>query len=191
MVRLLVFLAELIFIAWAFSSVFRLVKGFLTKGKSKKQWDSWVKELNTSNKATKDKNITLESLKYDIDLILKIAFKNVPKESYESLLSIQENISIIQQSNQSLDEIKKNYLDDFLDLVNMLHKYIPESLNKYFSVPEKMRSQKHSNGKDSNELLNSALLSVQARFNDITKNLISDKINALNIYKTFINNKFS
>ena len=55
---------------------------------------------------------------------------------------------------------------------------------------EKMKKDKHRNGKNSHELLNETFISLQLRFNDITKNLVSEKINELKTYQVFIRNKF-
>lgn len=52
-----------------------------------------------------------------------------------------------------------------------------------------MKKQTHRNGVP-HELLNETFISLQGRFEDITKNLVSEKINELKTYQTFIHNKF-
>lgn len=39
-----------------------------------------------------------------------------------------------------------------------------------------MKKQTHRNGKNSHELLNETFISLQGRFEDITKNLVSEKL---------------
>lgn len=156
----------------------------INSNQDKAAWDKWVK------KEKENKDITEESLLEDIDTILKIAEKNVPPESVAFLLAIKENVEILKNSPKSLEQIKNSSPEDFFDLLNILHKYIPESLNKYFSIPEKMKKQEHRNGKNSHVLLNEALESLQGRFESITQNLVSEKINELKTYQTFINTRF-
>lgn len=164
--------------------VFNSLKALFTINQKKVAWNEWLKTIQD------DKMITEDSLLNDIETILKVSHKNIPLEAYGSLLSIQENLQILKNSPKSLEQIKSTYPDDFFDLLNILHKYIPESLNKYFSIPDKMKKQSHRNGKNSDELLNEAFFSIQNRFEDIVKNLVSEKINELKTYQSFIHNKF-
>lgn len=53
-----------------------------------------------------------------------------------------------------------------------------------------MKKQEHRNGKNSDDLLIEAFSSIQKKFEDIVKNLVSEKINELKTYQSFIHNKF-
>ena len=181
--RLIAMLLELLISCGLIFIVFNSVKALFKMNQQKVVWNEWLKAV------ADDKNITEESLLNDINTILKVSQKNIPLESYNALLSIKKNIEILKDSPKSLEQIRSTYPEDFLDLLNMLHKYIPESLNKYFSIPATMKKQAHRNGKNSDDLLNEAFISIQHRFDEITKNLVSEKINALKTYQTFLHNK--
>lgn len=164
--------------------IFNSVRVLIKMNEKKVAWNEWLK------KVAEDKNVTEDSLVYDIQTILKVAHKNIPNEAYQCLLSIEENVIILKNSPKSLEQIKSVYPDDFFDLLNILHKYIPESLNKYFSIPDKMKKQTHRNGKNADDLLNEAFVSIQHRFEEIVQNLVSEKINDLKTYQSFIHKKF-
>lgn len=182
--RIIGMLLELLIAGGLFFIVFNSIRALITMNQNKTAWNEWLKTVGN------DKNITEDSLLEDIDTILKISQKNIPQESFNALIVIKENIEILKNSPKSLEQIRKVSPEDFLDLLNILHKYIPESLNKYFSIPDRMKKQTHRNGKNSHELLNETFISLQGRFEDITKNLVSEKINELKTYQTFIHNKF-
>lgn len=182
--RIIGMLLELLIASGLIFVVFNSVRALLSINQKKVEWNEWLKVVRN------DKDITEESLLLDINTILKVSQKEVPFESYQALLIIKENLEILKNSPKSLEQIRATYPEDFLDLLNMLHKYIPESLNKYFSIPDKMKKQEHRNGKNSDVLLNEALISIQHRIDDIVKNLVSEKINELKTYQTFIHNKF-
>lgn len=182
--RILGLLIELLIGCGLVFIVFNSVKALININHKQLAWKEWLKTIEN------DRNITEDSLLNDINVILKFSEKNIPNESYNALISIKDNIEILKNSPKSLEQIRVTNPEDFLDLLNMLHKYIPESLNKYFSIPEKMKKQYHRNGKNSEDLLNDALLSIEHRFDAITKNLVSEKINELKTYQTFIHNKF-
>lgn len=182
--RIIGMLLELLIAGGLFFIVFNSIRALISMNQKKVAWNDWLKTVSD------DKNVTEDSLLEDIDTILKVSQKNIPSESYDALLAIKENIEILKNSPKSLEQIRNVSPQDFLDLLNILHKYIPESLNKYFSIPDRMKKQTHRNGKNSHELLNEAFISLQDRFEDITKNLVSEKINELKTYQTFIHNKF-
>lgn len=182
--RIIMMLLELLIASGLCFVVFNSVRALFLMNEKKVAWQEWLKKVE------QDKNITEDSLVCDIATILKVAHKNIPNDAYQSLLIIQENVLILKNSPKSLEQIKSVYPDDFFDLLNILHKYIPESLNKYFSIPEKMKTQAHRNGKNADELINEAFLSIQHRFEDIVKNLVSEKINELKTYQSFIHKKF-
>lgn len=182
--RIILILLELLIVFGLGFIIVNSVKALLSVNHKKLEWNNWLKQVE------QDKNITEDSLVNDIETIVRVAHKNIPNEAYQSLLIIKENVFVLKNSPKSLEQIKSIYPDDFFDLLNILHKYIPESLNKYFSIPEKMKKQEHRNGKNADELLIEAFLSIQHRFEDIVQSLVSEKINELKTYQTFINKKF-
>lgn len=182
--RIISLLLELLIVAGLISLAVNSAKELTRMNKKKIVWNNWLKSLEINT------NVNEDSLLADIDNILKVSHKTIPEAAYSSLLSIQENIQILKNSPQSLEKIKSTYPEDFLDLLNILHKYIPESLNKYFSIPDKMKKQEHRNGQNSDDLLIEAFLSIEKKFEEIVQHLVSEKINELKTYQSFIHNKF-
>lgn len=182
--RIISMLLEFLIIGGLGFIVLNSINALILGNQKKEIWKEWLKTIED------DKNVTEDTLLHDIELIIKVAQKNVPEETMQCLLSLKENIIILKNSPKSLEQMRNTYPDDFFDLLNILHKYIPESLSRYFSIPEKMKNQEHRNGKNAHQLLNETFISLNHRFDEITKNLISEKINELKTYQTFIHTKF-
>lgn len=182
--RLLGMLLEFLIIGGLGFIIFSSIKALFLSNQKKQIWNDWLKTIED------DKNITEDSLLHDIETIIKVSEKNISNETLTCLYNIKDNILILKNSPKSLEQMRSTYPDDFIDLLNILHKYIPESLSRYFSIPEKMKHQEHRNGKNANELLHETFVSLEHRFDEITKNLISEKINELKTYQNFIHKKF-
>lgn len=183
--RFLALIVELLIIGGLVTLAFSLTRKVLLENKKEKQWKKWQDlKVNTHN-------LTVTEIKNDLEELRFVLKDKIPEKAFNSFEKIVNTIEILSQQESTFNEWKNNYSEQSSDLIDILYKHIPESLNRYFSVPKSLaETQKHRNGKNAHELLNETFSIFERRFSEIAKEVTSENINNLKTYKSFVQTKF-
>lgn len=183
--RFLALLVELLLIGGLVTLAFSLTRKLLLENKKEKQWKKW-QDLKVT---THDLSVT--QIKTDLEELRFVLKDKIPEKAFKSFEKIVNTVDILSQQETAFNEWKNNYSDQSSDLIDILYKHIPESLNRYFSVPKALAdTQKHRNGKNAHELLNETFAIFEHRFSEIAKEVTSENLNNLKTYKSFVQTKF-
>lgn len=138
------------------------------------------------------KKITIEQMISDSEQLIYILKNKIPQPAFNSLSHIVAYVKTLNSQPDSFSQWKTQYSQENADLLDILYKHIPESLNRYFSIPDNLTNkQTHRNGKNANDLLNETFHIFEQRVNAITQDKVSDNLNHLKTYQTFIKSKFN
>lgn len=184
--RFLAILIELLVIGGLIALAFSLVRNMMHENKKEKKWKQWQ---NLKVKSHKD--ITISDMKNDLEELNFVLKDKIPAQALASFEKIRQTIEILSQQETTFNEWKNTYSDESSDLLDILYKHMPESLNRYFSVPKSMAdTQKHRNGKNAHQLLDETFAIFERRVNEISKEIISENLNKLKTYQSFVQTKF-
>lgn len=183
--RILFILLELAIFAGLISFAVSLVLKITRAGKKEAQWKKW-KETTVKEHST-----NIKEIKTDLEQLMFAMQGQIPTASFQSLSNIAQTVHILSEQEQSFNQWKNTYTEESSALMDILYKHIPESLNRYFSVPSSYAGkQKHRNGKSANELLDDTFAVFEQKFLHIAKEMVSENINKLKTYQTFVQDKY-
>lgn len=183
--RIIFLLIDLLVVLGLISGAIYCISRLIAVNRREKQWHNWKKkEVNL-------KNLTILEMLEDVDQLILAVQHKIPKEALESLHYIASTITVLSKDEKSFNDWRNRYSEESTDLIDILYKHIPESLNRYFSVPEiYTNKQKHRNGKNANDLLIETFKTFESRFNSIASQLVSEHLNELKVYQSFIHTKY-
>lgn len=163
-----------------------IVYGGYVLATKKKAWSKW-RQKPTPNL----KEVTISSLEHDMKELYASITKRIPKESEQRFIAILALLHSLKEKEEHFAQWKNIYSTDSNDFVDILYKHIPESLNRYFSIPEGFtKKQKDAQNKSADQLLNETFDIFFERVDEITQNLIEQKITDLKHYQTLIKTKY-
>lgn len=186
--RILFLLFDLLIPVLIFGMLYFGYKSF-TQKKSSKAYQNWYKNRQSNNKNRH--NILFTQYLTDWQSFMELFGRNIPTDSYQNLLIIQETLESLQAKSYIDNFDSKNKPQQILMIADIVYKHAPELISEFVQLPKNLIDRKNEQGKSPVELINENTTILATFCKEIAITLFEKNLQKMRVQQAYFNSKFS
>ena len=186
--RILFLLFDLLIPILIFGMLYFGYKSF-TQKKSSKAYQNWYKNRQSNNKNRH--NILFTQYLTDWQSFMELFGRNIPTDSYQNLLIIQETLESLQAKSYIDNFDSKNKPQQILMIADIVYKHAPELISEFVQLPKNLIDRKNEQGKSPVELINENTTILATFCKEIAITLFEKNLQKMRVQQAYFNSKFS